>query len=45
MKYILDCPKCKSEHDVTKQMNIWKEELFKKISKLVDKEIRMEEDK
>ena len=36
-KYILYCPKCRSTHDVSSQLNVWKEEFFGEIEDLVKK--------
>jgi hypothetical protein len=35
-KYIIHCPKCKTSFDVSKQMDNWKNELFKKIEKIIE---------
>ncbi len=42
MKYLIHCQKCKTTHDVSEQMTIWKKELFEEINKLVK---RLLEDK
>ena len=39
-KYILLCPKCKTIHNVSEQMNIWKDELFKELNKAFEKVIK-----
>jgi len=41
-KYIILCPKCKTTHDCSDQMNEWKEELFKDIDKLVKEKLKNE---
>lgn len=38
-KWIIHCPECKTTHDVSEQMNIWKKELFEEIEKLVKKKL------
>ena len=39
-EYIINCPKCKSSFDVSKQMEIWKEELFIDINKLIQNKLK-----
>ena len=36
-KYHVLCPNCKSTFDVSEQMQLWKEELFREITKLIKK--------
>jgi len=37
MKYLIPCPNCKATFDVSEQLEVWKEELFKEINKLTKK--------
>lgn len=34
-KYIIRCPNCNTQFDVSEQLEIWKKELFKKIERIV----------
>ncbi len=37
IEYLIHCPECKTTFDVSEQLEVWKEELFEKINKLVKK--------
>ena len=39
-KYKIHCPKCRSTFNISEQINIWKEELFEDINKLVKKKLK-----
>jgi len=34
--FILVCPKCKSTHDVTEQLNVWRSEFLSYLDKAVE---------
>ncbi len=36
-KYLIICPKCNSSHNVSKQMNIWRDEFVEEINKTMNK--------
>lgn len=45
MSYILVCPKCNAEHDLTGQIDIWRNEFLLEIEGLVQELKQREKDK